>query len=86
MHMTKMKRFYFPDSKEIASLEGLTLLCPKITNQYSHWHRDARFYGLKTIISHCVSDIIYFRLALKTGSHDPVFGANYCSDSMKLVM
>ena len=39
----------FPESKEIASLEGLTLWCPEITSQYSHWHRDARFSWLEDI-------------------------------------
>ena len=32
---------YLPESKEIASLEGLTLWCPEVTSQYNHWHRDA---------------------------------------------
>ena len=40
---TKVNLLYFTDSIEIASLERLTVVAQKLTNQNSHWHGDARF-------------------------------------------
>ena len=56
---------YLPDSIEIASLEGLTLVGPEI-NQSNQavgivMHD---FHGLKTVTFHQVADIAYFWLAV----------------------
>ena len=37
------------------------------------------FHGLKTMTFHNVADINYFWLAVKVGSHDPIFSSNYSS-------
>ena len=44
--MDKRKSLYFPDSIEIASLEGLTLCCSEVNQTDGHWHGDARFSWL----------------------------------------
>ena len=43
---TNVNLLYFPDSIEIASLEGLTFWWQEI-NQSGHWHGDARFSWLE---------------------------------------
>ena len=50
---TNINLFCFPDSIEIASLEGLTLWCPA-TGMVMH-----NFYDLKAMSFHCVSEIAY---------------------------
>ena len=52
---------YFPDSIEIAFVEGLTLCCPEINqskNAVGIVMKD--FHGLKKMIFHHVAGIAYF--------------------------
>ena len=59
--MEKRKSFVFPDSIELAFLEGLTLLCLGINqSKTSIGTVIDDFRGLKKLSFHCIADIIYF--------------------------
>ena len=56
---TNLNLLYLPDSKEITSLERLTLCCPEInqSNKKADGIVIHDFHGLKTMTFHSIADI-----------------------------